>query len=107
METRTFHVYPSESGWIVKKESKRPQTFATQREAIAAATRIAKNTAAGQVVIHNKDGKIIGHHAYHMIPIQDPPKGSRSASRIRDAVGKVALRRVKKSTTSRERTPKT
>ncbi|MEO8663766.1 MAG: DUF2188 domain-containing protein [Bryobacteraceae bacterium] len=93
--TRTFHVYPSDGGWVVQKEGKSAETYPTQREAVAAARKIVKHKAAGQLVIHGRDGQILEHETYGMTQIQDPPKRSRLAKRIGQAVGTVSLNRVK------------
>jgi hypothetical protein len=93
--TRTFHVYPSDGGWVVQKEGKSAETFPTQREAVEAARQIVKHKTAGQLVIHGRDGRIREHETYGMTQIQDPPKRSRLAKRIGRAVGTVALKRVK------------
>src|SRR5688572_29163053 len=92
--TRTFHVFPSGGGCVLQKEGNSAETFPTQREAVKAARRIVRDKAAGQVVIHGKDGGIREHETYGMTRIQDPPKKSRLAKRIGRAVGKVALERV-------------
>src|SRR5579863_6229911 len=92
--TSTFHVYPSDGGWVVQKEGKTAETFPTQREAVEAARQIVKDKTAGQLVIHGRDGRIREHETYGMTRIQDPPKKSRLAKRIGRAVGKVALNRV-------------
>jgi hypothetical protein len=92
--TKTFHIYPSDGGWVVQKEGKSPEAFPTQRQAIEAARRIVRNNTAGQLVIHGRDGRIREHETYGMTRIQDPPKKSRLAERIRQAVGKVALERM-------------
>jgi hypothetical protein len=94
---KTFHIYPSNGGWAVKKEGKREETFSTQREAVTAAREIVKNQSAGQLVIHGRDGRIRDHETYGMTTIQDPPKKSRLAKRIGRAVGIVALKRVQSS----------
>ena len=79
---------------MVQKEGKSAAIFPTQREAVEAAREIVKDKAAGQLVIHGKDGRIREHETYGMPRIQDPPKRSRLAKRIGRAVGKVALNRV-------------
>lgn len=92
--TRTLHVYPSDGVWVVQKEGKSAETFRTKRKAVEAAREIVKDKSAGQLAIHGRDGRILEHEAYGMTRIQDPPKKSRLAKRIGQAVGKMALRRV-------------
>ncbi len=92
--TKTFHIYPSNGGWAVQKEGRRPTTFPSQRKAIEAARQSVRDNAAGQLVIHGRDGRIREHEAYGMTRIQDPPRKSRLAKRIGRAVGKVALERI-------------
>ncbi len=100
MAIKTFHVYPSEGRWVVKKEGKRAALFPTQAEAIKAATDIVRDDS-GQLVIHGVDGRIRDSKVYRMVRVQDPPKKSRAAKRINNAVGKVALKRVKSTTRER------
>lgn len=92
---RTLHVYPSDGGWVVQKEGKTAELFATQREAVNAARQTVKDKTVGQLVVHGKDGRIREHESYGMTTIQDPPKRSKLAKRIRRAVGTLALNRVK------------
>lgn len=94
MSARTYHVYPSDGTWSVKKEGIVARTYRTQGEAIKSARRIAKQADGGQLVIHGRDGRILEHETYGMTPVQDPPKKSRLAKRIGRAVGRVALKRV-------------
>ncbi|MCC6858685.1 MAG: DUF2188 domain-containing protein [Bryobacterales bacterium] len=91
---KTYHVYPWDGTWAVKKEGVTAKTYRTQREAIKAARMTAKTAAGGQLVIHGRDGRIRKHETYGMALIQDPPKKSRLAKRIGRAVGAVALRRM-------------
>jgi hypothetical protein len=93
MATKTLHVYRSDGAWAVKKQGSRAEIFPTQRQAIEAARQTVRS-GVGQVVIHGKDGRIRDHETYGLIPIQDPPRKSRLANRIKRAVGRVALERV-------------
>jgi hypothetical protein len=92
--TKTFHIYPSDGGWIVQKEGRRAESFRTQREAVEAARQIVKDNDAGQLVIYGRDGRIRDHETYGMSRIQDPPRKSRLAKRIQQAVSKVTLGRL-------------
>lgn len=94
MATKTYHVFPSNGAWAVKKEGARAETYRTQGEAIKAARTTAKKAKSGQLVVHARDGRIREHETYGMSPVQDPPRKSRLAKRIGRAVGKVALKRV-------------
>ena len=93
MAVKTLHIYPADGAWAVKKEGRRAKTFATQGEAVAAARKNVKRET-GQFVIHGKNGQIREYEAYGLTQIQDPPKKSRLAKRIGQAVGRVALNRV-------------
>ncbi len=101
MAAKTYHVYPSDGTWTVKKEGVIARTYRTQGEAIKAARMIAKKAASGQLVIHGRDGRIREHETYGMTPVMDPPKKSRLAKRIGRAVGRVALKRVQSDARSR------
>jgi len=95
MGAKTLHVFHSDGGWAVKKEGQRAETFATKREAVAMAVHRVKNTAAAQIVVHGKDGRIIEHRTHGMPRIQEPPKKSPlGAAKIARAVGKVVLHRL-------------
>ena len=89
--TKTFHVYPSDAGWVVRKEGRRAETYPTQREAVDAARQSIKDSTQGQLVIHKRDGSIRDHQTYGMPRVQDPPKKSRLAKQIERAVEKVTL----------------
>lgn len=92
--TKTFHVYPADGAWVVQSGGGRAESFPTQKEAVEAARQSAKEKASGQLIVHGRDGQIREHESYGMTRIQNPPKKSRLAKRIRRAVGKVALERV-------------
>jgi hypothetical protein len=98
MARKTFHVYRADGTWAVKREGASAETFGTQREAVKAARESAKN-ASGQIVIHGRDGRIREHETYGMAAVLEPPKKSRLAKRIGQAVGKVALERVQSDPT--------
>jgi len=105
MPAKTVHVYPSEGTWVVKREGKSGKVFVTQREAVEAARHSAKTEEAGQFVVHGTDGKIKDHGVYRMTPVQDPPRKSRRAREIEQAVGEISLRRVQGDAIC-ERSPK-
>lgn len=74
MSKKGQHVVPSESGWSVKRSgaSRASSTHATQQEAIAAATQIARNQRT-ELYIHGRDGRIRERNSYGNDP--HPPKG--------------------------------
>lgn len=74
MEKKGQHVVPSADGWSVKKAgaSRASSTHATQKEAIAAATRVARNQKT-ELYIHGRDGRIRERNSYGDDP--HPPKG--------------------------------
>lgn len=59
MPSKGQHVVPSSNGWSVKKAgaTRASSTHATQQEAVAAATRIARNQRT-ELYIHGRDGRI-------------------------------------------------
>lgn len=65
MAKKGQHVVPSTSGWSVMKAgaSKASSTHATQHEAIAAATTIARNQRT-ELFIHGRDGRIRERNSY-------------------------------------------
>jgi hypothetical protein len=74
MSKKGQHVVPSADGWKVRKAGspKASSTHATQKEAIAAATRIARNQKT-ELYIHGRDGRIRERNSYGNDPY--PPKG--------------------------------
>lgn len=74
MSRKGQHVVPSASGWSVQRAgaSRASSTHATQQEAIAAATRIARNQGT-ELYIHGRDGRIRERNSYGNDP--HPPKG--------------------------------
>ncbi len=74
MSKKGQHVVPSAAGWTVRKTgaSRASSTHATQHEAVAAATRIARNQRT-EVYIHGRDGRIRERNSYGQDP--HPPKG--------------------------------
>lgn len=95
--TKTFHIYPVQGSWAVQKEGKKPESFHKQREAIATARSMVKASASGQFVLYAKDGRIREHESHGMTVIQNPPRHSKMATRIGQAVGKVTPTRIQSS----------
>ncbi|WP_231467211.1 DUF2188 domain-containing protein [Novosphingobium sp. CECT 9465] len=74
MSKKGQHVVPSSNGWSVKKAgaTRASSTHATQQEAIAAATQIARNQQT-ELYIHGRDGRIRERNSYGRDP--HPPQG--------------------------------
>lgn len=68
------HVVPSDDGWSVRKagSSRVTRNFSTQKDAVAAATEIARNQGA-ELYIHGTDGRIRERNSYGNDPV--PPRG--------------------------------
>lgn len=74
--SENLHVVPRIDGWAVRSEGSIRATsiHSSQREAIHAARKVAKKTAA-QLVIHGRDGRIRERDSYASDPL--PPKEPR------------------------------
>ena len=74
MSKQGQHVVPSGDGWSVRKAgaSRVSSNHATQQEAIAAATKTARNQKT-ELYIHGRDGRIRERNSYGSDP--HPPKG--------------------------------
>lgn len=74
MSRKGQHVVPTAEGWSVKKAGavRATRVHATQAEAIAAATKIARNQNT-EVYIHGRDGRIRERNSHGNDP--HPPKG--------------------------------
>ncbi|WP_439487129.1 DUF2188 domain-containing protein [Blastomonas fulva] len=73
MSKQGQHVVPSERGWSVRKagSTRASSNHATQQEAIAAATTLARNQRT-ELYIHGRDGRIRERNSYGKDP--HPPK---------------------------------
>ena len=90
---KTVHVIPRAGGWAVARDKgDSVLVYSTQREAIESGRRMAQEKAAGQLVVHGRNGQIRNRETYGMPPIQDPP-GKRSA-KIERAVDKITRDRL-------------
>ena len=90
-----LHVYRFNGAWAVQKDGERAELFDTRREAFATAVSRGKKEKPARVVLHGKDGRILGHREFGLPKIQDPPKKGRlDPRRISAAVGKVVLDRL-------------
>ncbi len=73
-QSKSQHVVPRKGEWAVRGEGNERDTrrLPTQKDAIAAAKKIAKNNKA-EVIIHGRDGKIRERNSYGKDPF--PPEG--------------------------------
>jgi len=71
---RNQHVVPRDEEWAVRRAgaSRDTRRFATQREAIDAARRIARNQGS-ELLVHGRDGRVRERRSYGADP--HPPKG--------------------------------
>lgn len=102
-----LHVVPRIGGWAVRSEGKtRPKSIHnSQREAIDAARKLARRTAASQLVIHGRDGRIKERDTYidQLLP-REPRKvlfPSSSPSTSREAIRRAVSEAVKESSVGR------
>jgi hypothetical protein len=74
MSKKAQHVVPTSHGWSVTKTGaiRATSIHATQEDAIAAATTIARNQGT-DLYIHGRDGRIREHNSFGADPY--PPKG--------------------------------
>jgi hypothetical protein len=94
---KTVHVVPSEKGWAVKRvgSSKTGAFFSTQKDAVAGARFIVKESTSGQIVIHGKTGRIIAFEVHGLPKIQKPPvKSSLGSRNIERAVSNLVRERL-------------
>lgn len=101
MAAKIFHVYPFHAAWAVKKDGKLPETFPTQREAVAMAVQRVKNANAAVIIVHAKDGRVVDRRSYGVPKIPKLPKMSPLAKQIEKAVGKVVLDQLISESTPR------
>jgi len=83
---------PAKDRWVLRRAGVAGgRTFATQREAIEAGRKHFAS-AAGQIVIHNADGKIRAAVYFKVPKIQSPPgRVPSNADKIERAVTSIAL----------------
>lgn len=94
---KTLHVVPSQKGWTVKREGsgKTSTFFPTQKEALAGARLIVKESASGRIVVHGKTGRIVAFEEHGLPRIQMPPvKSSLGSRRIERAVSNLVRERL-------------
>lgn len=102
-----LHVIPRIEGWAVRSENRtRPTSIhSSQREAIDAARKLAKRTAASQLVIHGRDGRIKERDTFiDPLPPREPRKvlyPSSSPSTSREAIRRAVSEAVKESSEGR------
>jgi Uncharacterized protein conserved in bacteria (DUF2188) len=113
-KTTNIHVVHRNDGWVVRKEgtSRATSVHQTQRDAVDAARKIARNQS-GELVIHGRDGRIRGRDSYGTDPmplryrqVLFPNKpASASEKAIKEAVSAVVDEKTM-STKSSSRSPK-
>lgn len=93
--TRTIHVIPEGKNWAVKREGKAGEVFATRTDAIAAARRLAKETAPSQIVVYTREGTIAASEVCGLPKIvKSRVKSSLGTKNIQKAVTELALSRL-------------
>lgn len=75
-KTVNLHVVRAKDGWAVKKEAStsRPSVYDTQRDAVEAGRKIARDQGI-LLVVHGRDGRILQRKDYGSDPL--PPKETR------------------------------
>jgi hypothetical protein len=101
MAAKSTHVFPSEDGWIVVRESPgsvvRTKKAATRKAAMDAARQFIRNSAAAQIVVHNRDGSFTRSDVHGLPEVQRvPAKSSLSRKAIEKAVSTVVRERLAK-----------
>jgi hypothetical protein len=94
---KTIHVVPSGKGWAVRAvgNGATGALFATQKDAVASARSLVRKSAAGQVVIHGKTGRIAVTEVHGLPKIEKSPvKSSLGRENIERAVSKLVLERL-------------
>jgi hypothetical protein len=91
---RTFHVFPSDGAWVVKRNGRSGESFPTRGEAVKAARENAKAEKAGQVVVFGRNGNIKDRWAHGMPRFDGPFRKSPRARDIARAVAQVIFARV-------------
>ena len=71
MSKRGQHVVPAGDGWAVRKSGspRVSRSYSTQKQAIAAARKIAKNQST-ELYIHGRDGRIRERDSYGNDPVR-------------------------------------
>ena len=95
-KSKTVHVVPAAGGWAVKSVGRLGSLHDTKGDAIEHARRLARSAPSGQLVIHQRDGRIVGHVTYRLPKVMNPPRKSHLGTRkIEEAVITVVLDRLK------------
>ena len=108
-KTSIIHVVPRTAEWVVRTEGNpRPTSvFSTKREAVQTARKIALSRN-GELVIHNKDGRISERNSYGPTPPKQPrvvlfpATRSRRIKAIRHAVHAVIRKTPRTVSTPKE-----
>ena len=91
----SVHVLPVNDGWAVKREAKDKNVYVTKKEAIAAAYKISKSQAAGQVVIHERNGSFRTKGLHGLPKVQShPDKRSLRTKEIERVISKIIRKRL-------------
>ncbi len=96
MENKTYHVVSAGgSHWAVKKAGTQSMVYSTQREAVKAATRLAKREREAQVVLVKPGGQFVVKEVRGLPIIQKPPnKSSLGTNRIAKAISTCLNKRL-------------
>jgi hypothetical protein len=98
MPAKTTHVIPKNGGWAVRKEgstNRSTSVYSTQKEAIEAAREIVQRMAAGQVVIHYRDGSFRTRYTHGLPEVHRSPRKSKLGTKaIERAVSSVIRERL-------------
>lgn len=94
--SKTVHVVPATHGWAVKREGRSGSLHAAKGDAVEHARHLARSGASGQVVIHQRDGRIAEHVTYGLPKVKNPPRRSRlGTKKIEEAVNRAVWDRLK------------
>jgi hypothetical protein len=96
MAEKTFHVYRAEDGhWAVGKAGVRSKTFPSQYQAVKAARHAARGERESQVVVHERDGKLVVKELHGFPSVQNPPrKSSLGTARISKVISDSVRKRL-------------
>ena len=102
MTTKTTHVVPSDDGWAVMREGRHRASsirqngvYSTQKQALKAARDILQRSAAGQIVVHGRNGSMRWRDVHGLPAVQKPPrKSDLGTEAIKRAVSAVIRQRL-------------
>lgn len=104
MTGRTTHILPTDGGWAVMKDAhstrkgartRAKSVYPTQKEAIAAARRLASKASAWEVLLHGRNGsyRIVERHGLPEVRNR-PNRSSLAREAIRKAVSAIIRERL-------------